>query len=161
MVTIESNGVENYNSKMLLVYSPKITPRLKYIFDHIFDVVLGITLQYTSSKEEYINNTTAKLNYSDQKILAQELFFESTPLLFEKGLNPIEIEIVKWENTIAFFPTSNQSAIPFDFFAAAFYLITRYEEYLPHKRDIFDRYEASESLAYQHNFLHKDRKSVV
>ncbi len=155
MVTIESNGVENYNSKMLFVYSPKITPRLKYIFDHIFDVVLGITLQYTSSKEEYINCTTEKINYSTEKILPQELFFESTPLLFEKGLNSIEIEITKWENNIAFFPTSNQSAIPFDFFAASFYLISRYEEYLPHKRDIFDRYEAAESLAYQHNFLHK------
>ncbi len=44
---------------------------------------------------------------------------------------------------------------PFDPFAASFYLVSRYEEYLPHLRDYHDRYDTSESLAYQKNFLHK------
>jgi hypothetical protein len=33
--------------------------------------------------------------------------------------------------------------------------VSRYEEYLPHLRDNHDRYETTESLAYQKNFLQK------
>ena len=43
--------------------------------------------------------------------------------------------------------------MPFDFFAASFYLITRYEEYLPHTKDYLGRYEPTNSIAYQHHFL--------
>jgi hypothetical protein len=45
--------------------------------------------------------------------------------------------------------------MPFDVFAASFYLVTRYEEYLPQIRDQFDRFTASESLAFQQKFLKK------
>ena len=40
-------------------------------------------------------------------------------------------------------------------FSAAFYLVSRYEEYLPHKKDSFGRFEAAESFAFKHNFLQK------
>ena len=45
--------------------------------------------------------------------------------------------------------------IPFDVFAASFFLVSRYEEYLPHMRDAHDRFNDMESLAYLKNFLHK------
>ena len=35
---------------------------------------------------------------------------------------------------------SQDSDFPFDIFAASFYLITRYEEYLPHRKDAYGRY---------------------
>jgi hypothetical protein len=140
---------------MILIYSPKITPRIRYIFDHIFDNILGVRPRYTSNIEEYSNSATPKINYSYHPILKDELFFESAPLLFEQGLNEQDLNIFKWENSIAFFETGKLSAMAFDPFASSFFLLSRYEEYMPHKRDIFDRYEATESLAYQHNFLHK------
>jgi hypothetical protein len=40
-------------------------------------------------------------------------------------------------------------------FAAAFYLLSRYEEYLPHVKDEFGRFIGSESLAYKSGFLHQ------
>ena len=43
--------------------------------------------------------------------------------------------------------------MPFDPFAASFYLISRYEEYLPCVRDQHNRYPATNSLAYQEGFL--------
>jgi hypothetical protein len=43
--------------------------------------------------------------------------------------------------------------IGFDIFAAVFYMVSRYEEYLPFTPDSHGRFKASESLAYQHNFL--------
>lgn len=140
---------------MILVYSPQLTTRIRYIFGHIFDTILGVPVTYTNNIEEYKNSTSAKINYSYHKILENELFFESVPLLFEKGLGEHDVNIFKWENSVGFFQTTLGSAMPFDAFAASFFLLSRYEEYLPHKRDIFDRYEATESIAYQHNFLHK------
>jgi hypothetical protein len=43
----------------------------------------------------------------------------------------------------------------FDVFSASFYLVSRYEEYLPFVKDIHQRFQAENSLAYKHDFLQK------
>ncbi len=43
----------------------------------------------------------------------------------------------------------------FDVLAAGFYLISRYEEYLPYERDGYGRYAHQQSMAYQNDFLHR------
>ena len=87
--------------------------------------------------------------------LGGEFFIKSNDLLFEQGINDIEINVSNWDGVPCFFVAGVKSTIPFDIFAASFYLITRYEEYLPHVKDIHERFEAEKSLAYQHNFLEK------
>jgi L,D-peptidoglycan transpeptidase YkuD (ErfK/YbiS/YcfS/YnhG family) len=42
-----------------------------------------------------------------------------------------------------------------DIFASAFFMLTRWEEYVNKKRDTHDRFPATESLAYKHNFLER------
>ena len=56
------------------------------------------------------------------------------------------------ERSKDFFEQTENSALPFDVFAAGFYLLSRYEEYLPHKRS-FSSLSAKESLAYKNGFL--------
>jgi len=51
----------------------------------------------------------------------------------------------------AFFETSGDFS--FDIFAASFYLLSRYEEYLPHQKDQFGRYAHTNSLAFREEFL--------
>ncbi|MCW3076982.1 MAG: hypothetical protein JWO32_1591 [Bacteroidetes bacterium] len=51
-----------------------------------------------------------------------------------------------------FFKTDN-TEIPFDIFGASFWLLSRYEEYLPHKTDQFNRFHYKSSVAYQYDFL--------
>jgi hypothetical protein len=87
--------------------------------------------------------------------LGKEFFIRSNELLFEQGVNDLEINISKWDETPCFFNTSSNSSIPFDIFAASFYLISRYEEYLPHVRDVHERFTAEQSLAYKFRFLEK------
>ena len=41
----------------------------------------------------------------------------------------------------------------FDIFAASFYLLSRYEEFLPHVKDDYGRFLATESIAFKHDFL--------
>ncbi len=61
----------------------------------------------------------------------------------------------KWDDIPCFFATGEQSSIPYDIFSASFYLISRYEEYQPHVADLYERFSATNSLAYQHGFLEK------
>lgn len=139
---------------MILVYTHKITPRVRYIFKHILTRTLLIPVDFTSKIEEFVAYNGPKLSYT-KTVLGTEFFIKSNDLLFEQGVNDIEITINKWEEVPCFFGTNIKSAIPFDIFAASFYLISRYEEYLPHVKDIHGRYTAEQSLAYKKGFLEK------
>lgn len=137
---------------MLLVYTHKISPRLKYVFKHICTRVLGIKVVFTTKIEEFIAHDSLKMSYTKQH-LGNEFFIKSHDILFEQGLTDIEINIQKWENTKCFFFNGDKSAMPFDIFAASFYMLSRYEEYLPQRKDQYGRFIATESLGYKHDFL--------
>lgn len=139
---------------MLLVYTHKISPRLQYVFRHICTRILGVKVGFTNKIEEFIAHDSLKMSYTKQQ-LGKEFFIKSNDILFEQGLSDIEINIHKWENTKCFFFNGDKSAMPFDIFASSFYLLSRYEEYLPHVKDEFGRFTAAESLAFKHNFLHQ------
>ena len=137
---------------MLLVYTHKITPRLTYTFKHICKRILGIEVRFTSKVEDFIAHDSLKMSYTKQP-LSNELFVRSNDLLFEQGLSDLDINVQRWDNTKGFFATGDRSDLPFDIFASSFYLLSRYEEYLPHVNDDYGRFMAKESLAYQHRFL--------
>lgn len=95
-----------------------------------------------------------KISYSTLRI-KDEYYIRSGPILFESGLNKYEVSIIE-DNTIpVMFPSTPDSDLPFDIFAAVFYLISRYEEYLDFNKDQYNRFEAAESLAYRNGFLEK------
>jgi hypothetical protein len=137
---------------MLLIYTQKLTPRISYIFKHISLRILGINVTFTSAIEEFIAHTGAKISYG-KKPMGNELFFQSHGLLEQQGLDSVDVSVKKWGNTFGFFSVSNSSGLPFDIFAASFYMITRYEEYLPHVKDEMGRFMASESLALKEGFI--------
>ncbi|WP_370477885.1 polysaccharide deacetylase family protein [Tamlana flava] len=139
---------------MLLVYTHKISPRLKYVFKHICKRILGIEVSFTTQIEEFIAHDSLKMSYTTKQ-LGNEFFVKSHDILFEQGLSDLDIHIHRWENTKCFFHTGEKSAIPFDIFSASFYLLSRYEEYLPHLKDDYGRFTAKESLAYKEGFLHQ------
>ena len=139
---------------MLLIYTHKITPRLTYIMRHIFVNILGVELDFTTKVEEFIKHTGPKITYTKQP-LQNEFFIRSNELLFEQGINDIQLTSADWEGTPCFFPTGERSNLPYDVFAASFFLISRYEEYLPHVKDIHSRFSPKDSIAYQNGFLQK------
>ncbi|WP_179345426.1 polysaccharide deacetylase family protein [Winogradskyella ursingii] len=139
---------------MLLVYTHKITPRLTYTFKHICKRVLGLEVSFTSKVEDFIAHDSIKMTYTKQP-LSNELFVRSNELLFETGLSDLDINVQQWDETKGFFATGERSDLPFDIFAASFYLLSRYEEYLPHVKDTYGRFVATESLAYNHKFLNQ------
>lgn len=137
---------------MLLVFVQKLNPRIPYVFKHICTRILGIEVNFTSVIEEFIAHTGPKISYGKQP-MGNELFIQSHGLLTQQGIESVDFTVKEWEETKCFFSTSDKSALPFDIFAASFYLLSRYEEYLPHVKDAFDRYPASESIGVKENFL--------
>ncbi|WP_317047121.1 polysaccharide deacetylase family protein [Gelidibacter algens] len=111
-------------------------------------------MSFTTTVEDFIAHDSMKISYAKQP-LSNELFVRSNELLFEQGLSDLDINVQDWGSTKCFFSTSEKSSLPFDIFAATFYLLSRYEEYLPHVNDAYGRFLATESLAFNKGFLHQ------
>jgi len=139
----------------LLIYIPKITVRHQYIFGLVFNELYKVEYKLTDDKQSYLTAQDSKLNYSLLPIAEDEVFVEAHSLLNERGVNEVSIQVGEHDGCSVFFQSSNESAFEYDVFAASFYLVTRYEEYLPHLKDKYNRYMAKESLAFKHNFLQK------
>jgi hypothetical protein len=138
----------------ILILVSRISPRVKFVFRFVFEDILKVSYSITTDKEAFNNFDGPKIHYGLHPI-EEELFISARQLLFETGIKDQDIHVTEFKGTKVFFSTNRFSALPFDPFSAIFYLITRYEEYLPAIRDRHDRFEASESVAYQNGFLNK------
>jgi hypothetical protein len=137
--------------RMLLFYSHTITTRLQYIVDFISKELFDEPVIITTDKEQYIKKEGPRINYSGNDYSENEFFIKAVPLLFENDIKPQTTGCFEVNYRKALFQTSGD--FPFDIFAASFYLITRYEEYLPHQKDEYGRYAHTNSLAYKEGFL--------
>ncbi len=140
---------------MLLILIPIETNRLHFTMQLMLTRQLGIEVSYTIDVSFFEKYDGPKFSYGvsvDNKFL----FFASNSLLFESRISARELRHFTFEGGIVFFPVSDKdSALPFDLFSASFYLVSRYEEYLPHIRDHHNRFLASGSDAYQQGYLNK------
>jgi len=64
----------------LLVYVPLLTPRIKYIFYVIFNVILQTQAGFSSNIAEFKASTLPKITYPQQPA-ANELFFKNVEFL--------------------------------------------------------------------------------
>lgn len=139
---------------MLLIYTHKITPRFTYIARHICTRVLGLEVSFTTKVEDFIRHSGPKITYTKQP-LQNEFFIRSNGLLFEQGINDLQINVGDWEGVPCFFHAGERSNVPYDIFSASFYMLSRYEEYLPHVKDIHGRFSPKDSLGHQNQFLER------
>ena len=138
----------------MLIYSHTISSRLQYICKFIFHEQLGMGFSLTIDSESFKNHEGPKINYSDLEVEGNVFNLKNHSLLFERTIKMQAVECFETNGYKAFFKTSN-SHFSFDIFAAAFYLLSRYEEYLPHEKDMYGRYAHENSLAFKEGFLHQ------
>ncbi len=138
---------------MLLLYTNTITPRLQYVTDFISKELFESPILLTTDKQGYLEYTGPRLNYSATDFSEQEFFIQAHALLFETGIQPQTIQCFEVNFNKAFFQTRGDFS--FDLLSAIFYLLSRYEEYLPYQEDSFGRYAHVNSLAYKENFLNQ------
>ncbi len=117
---------------------------------------MGVDFSITIDSEEFRNYKGVKINYSDADIHSAQgvnaFNIQGNSLLFDEIIIRQDIICFDVNGYKAFFRTHN-SDFPFDIFAASFYLLTRYEEYLPHEKDMYGRYAHENSLAFKEGFL--------
>jgi hypothetical protein len=137
----------------LMVFMPCLTLRAAYIFNLLFRDIIGLAIVLTDQREDYLSYEGPCLEYT-KKSSGKGIFFYSHDLLIEKSIQPQQISFFRFHDRPAFFQVDDDnSAFPFDVFAASFYLVTRYEEYLPFEPDRFGRFRASESIAASGDFM--------
>jgi Family of unknown function (DUF7033) len=132
------------------IFTRKNFPRLMYISSLIIGDILGLSWEVVTDKRKLGKHPV--INYSSENI-SGSFRIEPDPLLSETGISKKGIVVTEWKNLPVFFQTKPGSDLPFDIFAASFYLVTRYEEYLEFQPDEHGRFEASSSVAFRNGFL--------
>jgi hypothetical protein len=134
-----------------LIYSHSTTPRLQYIVDFLSHYY-GLPFKLSSDEASFSKADIAcKINYSYHRIANGEIWIHPHALLFESAIHQVKAECFQHKGHTVFFKTEGDVA--FDLFAAVFYLTTRYEEYLPHKKDMYERYAHQNAIAFREGFL--------
>ncbi len=143
------------NAPLIHIYTPNQSNRLKYVLNWIFEEQLQCPYLITGDAEQWRQTAGIKINYSTNSIGDDSLRIRPSGLLEEKDIRPQNLSVHRWKHSTILFYNQPGAEIPFDIFAAAFYLISRYEEYFPAEKDVHDRYRHQDSAAGQYAFLHQ------
>ena len=137
----------------VVVYTPHSSPRLTYVLDwllkerlqtdyvvinNITDIPAGLcTIVYGTAAPNAIN-------------------IPDSGLLWQKEIKNVPVATGRWQGIPTLFAVPEAgNTIPFDLFSAVFYLISRYEEYLPFAADKYGRYPHEESMLYKNGWLQR------
>ena len=139
----------------MLILVPKVTGRVMYVFDLMLRQLLGLDFDLTTNEEQFGTFDGPKLHYGKQRI-EDEPFVKSDELLFERHIHEQSFRTVEFEGTVAPYAVyGNGNLMPFDVFAASFFLVSRYEEYLSQVRDQYGRFRAESAWMFEQGMLQK------
>ncbi|WP_336515254.1 polysaccharide deacetylase family protein [Pollutibacter soli] len=139
----------------LLLYSDATGDRIRYAANLVLSDLGGYTYRLTDSRSEFLYFNGPKINYSQRRITEDEFHIIPVRLLYESDIRVQVIDVFELKEYPAFFQSPIESNWPFDIFAAAFYLVSRYEEYLPFQPDEYGRFPHQSSAAFEKGFLHR------
>jgi len=106
---------------------------------------------WTHSAEDFNIHIGSKICYANEKPDGNSYWICPIGLLSETHIQTQNFQISYWNELPVFFQAKGD--LGFDIFAASFYLLARYEEYLPHEKDKYGRYAETNSLAFKEKFL--------
>lgn len=139
---------------MILIYSEKLNPRIEYIFRLVFTTILQQEIAFTTRSNRFLKTPVPRVNYSYERF-GGEFYIKPHRLLHCRALIQPDIQPVWYNGEKYFFESSADSVFPFDPFAASFYLVTRYEEYLDFEKDKYGRFPAEGCLLEKYGLLKK------
>lgn len=137
---------------MMLIYIPAPSPRVQYIFDFVLKETLAIDYELTSNKD-FFNSADNRMKWSYGEYILGLPSLPAARLLWETDIQHQSFHKLIVEDLVVIFKTVEYDGIGYDIFASMFYLISRYEEYLPCVKDKHGRYAAIQSIAFQYGFL--------
>jgi len=138
------------DTRPVKIYAKEDVPRLRYIAGILLGDILGLSWELITDKRKL--GKFPIINYSEENIPGS-FKIHPDPLLFESGIANREVPVSVWKGLPVFFQSTPDSDLPFDIFAASFFLVSRYEEYLEFQPDEFGRFPASSSISFKNGFL--------
>ena len=136
----------------LLIYTPKITARSKYVFEQIVGEYFGVLIEITCDKAHFVKSTLPRINYSDSHV---EAVINVVPqgLLESGGIVDKVPDVLIEDDRFYLYPGDGD--LKADIFSGIFYLLSRYEEYVIEDRDQHNRFKPQNSILFKHGFLQK------
>ncbi len=139
----------------MLVLVPKVTGRVMYVFDLMLKQLLGVEYDMTTDAGSFMAYDGHKLHYGHQR-LGDEPFVKAVDLLFERHIHEQSFRTVEFEGSTAPYAVyGHGNLMPFDVFAASFFLVARYEEYLSQVRDQYGRFRAESTWMFENGMIRK------
>lgn len=128
------------------VWAERDSPRLRYVLDWLFTERLGLSYQLTTNRQEAATASNClAYGYLQEhpSIAAGTLLWEQNALLQH------EIICEEWQGLYTLFlDRTSPCDIQFDLLSGIFFLLTRYEEYLPFAPDKHQRFPATHSILF-------------
>ncbi len=128
-----------------MLYSPVISSRLRYVAMQMVSMIPGTDLILSSDKEEALSAPYPLLNYSHERFDGAVNILPDG-LCEETGVRDIDAKPVSFNGNTVLFASQGDDDMGFDPFAASFYMLSRYEEYLPARKDIHGRFQWKNSM---------------
>ncbi len=139
-------------AKQIIVFSPVPSPRLEYVCRFVFSDLCGVRFRISGDPESLMASGFFRISYArDIHEGVFNLYAEG--LLSESHIHPVDARLAEAGGQKIIFPAPPGFDMPFDILGASFFLLSRYEEYLPYVPDSEGRFRAENSLAYRNGFL--------
>jgi hypothetical protein len=137
----------------ITVYTSKRTNRLLYVLDWLIKEQLKLDYELVHD-ETTLSSLPFFISYG--KNFPNALSIPDAGLLWEKGVNEHEIITGSWNEVPTLYEINAATqTLPFDFFSAIFFLLSRYEEYYTYAPDAHNRYPAIQSILYKNRWLQR------
>ena len=138
---------------VVAIYTTQDSPRFRWATKVLLSKAMSVSYVVYKEREAFDQAGGFRINYSANPM---EGVFQILPhkLIWEQDIVEQELYAGQWEGI----PTVCQRQVgdlPFDPIAATFFLVSRYEEYLPFIADVHGRFPAKESFAYKNDFLER------
>jgi hypothetical protein len=99
-------------------------------------------------KDSLFSLHRSPLSYLDMGFLTSKVIYSQNEFTCEENIPVIfGIDLIQKKDKVI--------ECGIDIFASAFFMLTRWEEYVNKARDIHDRFPGAESVAWKNNFLHR------
>ena len=132
-------------NQTISLYCKNFTSRLRFANHVVFELLLGLELIEYWEISAFEAIETPKVSYSLLNV-GNSFHIVPVSLLFEQEIIHKKLQHTRSEIPLIF--STEDADLEFDPLAAAFYVVSRYEEYLPHKKDKHDRFPARNSLQF-------------
>jgi hypothetical protein len=134
----------------MLILTETLSPRFIYICNILFQYAAD-PVKFIQTESEMGNYSGRIINYSQNPISSESIHIRPACNLWGESYHYNEVEFSKLHDIPVLYPS--ECDLGFDIFGAAFFMLSRIEEYQNFQPDNMGRFTAAQSVAFKFGFL--------